>query len=103
MERGWRDTYSFLRLPRLEEKSQFFNLFSDCPLMTCSSCLANLVSSIWVASLRFMSAFLTQRKWYMPPVLLGWQRISCYENGTEALGDLPAACDPGGPPESVLQ
>ncbi len=77
---------------RLEEKSKFFNLFSDCPLMTCSLCLANSVSSVWVASLRFISALWTQRKWYMPPVLLGWQRISCYENRTDALGDLPACC-----------
>jgi len=67
MARGWRDTYYFLRLPRLEEKSKFFNLFSDCPLMTCSSCLANLVFSICLASLTFISAFLAQRKWYMPP------------------------------------
>lgn len=103
MARGWRDTYYFLRLPRLEEKSKFFNLFSDYPLMTCSSCLANLVSSICVASLRFMSAFLTQRKWYMPPVLLGWQRISCYENRTDALGDVPAGCYQWGPPEPALK
>jgi hypothetical protein len=46
MARGGRDIYYFLRLPLLEEKSKFFNLFSDCPLMTCSSCLANLLSSI---------------------------------------------------------
>jgi hypothetical protein len=95
MARGWRDTYYFLGLPPLEEKSKFFNLFSDCPLMTCSSCLANLFSSICVASPRFISAFLTQRKWYMPPVRLGWQRISCYENRTDALGDLPACCSCG--------
>jgi hypothetical protein len=67
MARGGRDTYYFLRLPLLEEIPKLFNLSSDCPLMTCSSCLANLVFSICLASLRFISAFLAQRKWYTPP------------------------------------
>ncbi len=49
----------------------------------------------------FISPSLTQRKWYMPPVVPGWQRISCYENRTDAYQDRPAGCDRWCPSRSM--
>src|SRR5208337_3927682 len=37
-------------------------------------------------------------RWYMPPLLLDWQRISFYENRRDARRDRPAWCDPCNPP-----
>jgi hypothetical protein len=37
----------------------------------------------------------------MPPVLLDWQRFFCYENRTDAYGDLPALCDRRCPSGSI--
>jgi hypothetical protein len=90
MARGLRDTHYFLKTSRLEGKYKLFNLFSDCPLMPCSSYLPSLVSSNCVGSLRFISAPLTQRKWYMPPVLAGLTANVLLRNPNARLGDLRA-------------
>ena len=87
----------------LEEKSKFFNLFSDFPLMIWSSCLTTLVSSICVGSPRLISAPLIQRKWYMPTVLLGWQRIFCYESRTDAQRTCSVAATGGVRPNPFLK
>jgi hypothetical protein len=71
MARGWRDTYYFLRLPLLEETSKFFNLFSDCPLMTCSSCPANLVSSNCAASAKIHFCLLDTAEMVYAPCSTG--------------------------------
>src|SRR5271157_5603183 len=39
-----------------------------------------------------------EQRWYMPPLLLDWQRISFYENRRDARRDRPAWCDPCNPP-----
>src|ERR1700674_765670 len=105
MARGWRDTqcFTFSRLPLLEEKSKLFNLFSDCSRMSCFSCLASLVSSICVGSPRSISSLLIQRKWYMCPVLLGWQRIFCYETRTDAQRTCSVAATGGVRPNPFLK
>ena len=93
MARGWRDThyFTFSRLPLLEEKSKLFNLFSDCPRMTCFSCLASLVSSICVWGRQ--DSFLPYR--YSANgicVQFYWDgsEFPVTKTETERLGDLPA-------------
>lgn len=103
MARGWRDTYFFLRLPPLEEKPKFFNLFSDCPLMTCSSCLANLrfFHLYGVAKIHF--CLLDTAEMVYAPCSSGMAANFLLRKPNGRLGGPARLLLPWGPPESVLQ